>query len=618
MSQTLLMELNEEIRRLYIAGSDLAAGDHRLRRLVPPFQQLGEKAPVFKKLAEGVNELIDAGGSEADSARKLQDVNLLLQSVLRTQGKGSAEGETVPLANSPLPLQTRMSYRKLAAVRNALSTRGGGRYEIIIEGYREGVFADLRLLPLAVEALSDPYSEIADFAMTDILPSYGKEIVPYLLASFQPSGGRVESRKLTVIAKNGGKEVLNTVFEAAMSGSDEVRTTAIQLLAGHIEYEQALLDFSRDKKKSIRQAAYNALADSGWESAVARLYEASQGKDCELVNPSLNRCKSPQLTERLAGDFADQLQSLQDAAKDKEKTEEIWTQVKRYLWALHQKASPELEELYLGVLREYKHYMFKLGWSFLANEAIDYIKKTDSEEGRQLLQAAVESDLKHYAGTNAYARETFIKAQPVLSPERIYEAYSPIVKDRVHAKAISRSANYCKQLLDTIEDMVVLRRYQAYKQVWSYGEEEYAYHVEMLPQEEIAAGWDPRWLDHFIELDRMALVSAFARPGHADAASYLFLKLRNSPEFRNRFANLAVMGLVRAEVAPQQLHEALVQALEDERNTDCREIEPFLFEQLCGLPAAYEARVRAALPKFSSKAEEQLEYILKNMSSIHS
>lgn len=41
MSTALLQELHQEIRRLYIAGSGLAAGDFRLKRLLPQFQQLG-------------------------------------------------------------------------------------------------------------------------------------------------------------------------------------------------------------------------------------------------------------------------------------------------------------------------------------------------------------------------------------------------------------------------------------------------------------------------------------------------------------------------------------------------------------------------------------------------
>ncbi|MCM3698773.1 HEAT repeat domain-containing protein [Paenibacillus macerans] len=612
MSQALLFELNEEIRRLYIAGSDLASGDFRLKRLLPSFQQLGERAPVFKKLAAGIESLI-AGDSGADSARRLQDINLLLQSVLRTQGKGSAEGETAPLKNKPVSLKTFASYRKLSAVRQALTTRGGGRHEIIVEAFREGLFQDLRLLPFAIEALNDPYVEIADFAMTDILPCYGSAIVPYLTRSFEPAGGKLEARKLTVIASNGGEQALPVIYEAAISGSDEVRTTAIRLLAGHAEYEQALLDFSRDKKKSIREAAYQALADSDWASAAERLYEASKGKDSELVGPALNRSQSERLNGWLARDFAELVQSVEAGVADKEKMQEISMLARRYFWALHHKTIPELEQIFLRVLRNYAHYAYTLGWTFLTNEAMQYITKAGSAEGHELVRAAVKIEMKKTAGTNMYVRETFVKAQSALPPERLYEEYAGILQDRLNASAISKSANYAKQLLETMEGLVVNRRYQEMTPVWTNERRNYVYRLDMPAPEEIAANWDPRWLDHFIALDHLALASAFARPGHEDAASYLLTKLSNSPEFRNRFANLAVMGLVRAGIPENELHEALVRALEDERNTECHEIEPFLFDQLCRLPASYAERIRKAMPKFVNNSVEQLGYILKTM-----
>ncbi len=613
MSNTPLMELNAEIRRLYIAGSDLAAGDYRLKRLLPSFQQMGERAPVFKKLAEGIGELIDseANGPEADSAKRLQDINLLLKSVLKTQGKGAAEGETVPLVTNPLPLRTLLSYRKLSAVRTALTTRGGGRYEVIDEAYQSGYFQDLRLVPLAIQALSDPYVEIAELAMNQILPSYGTAIVPLLLDGFQPQGGKLEARKLTVMAKCGGKDVLDVIYEAAVSGSDEVRNTAIILLAGHREYEAALLGWSRDKKKGIREAAYRALADSGWDSAVERLYEAFQGKESELVTPFLARCHSPLLTRMLAEDFAVLLESQLEVPKEKPSSDDPGSLIKRYIWCLHLKESPELESLYLNVLRHYEWYMFKRDWVFLANEAINYTLKAGSAEGSRLIGEAVELDLVRYAGTSQFTRETFKKAQPILSPQRLYEVYANVLESGVGASALSRHGKNCKQLLETIEDVVVSRTYQRLTQVWAYGEESYAYRVEMPSSEEMAENWDSRWLDHFIGLDHLALVSAFARPGHTEAISFLLSRLKNSPEFRNRFANMAVIGLVRAGIPEHDLHEALIHAMEDERNVDCHEIEPFLFEQLCRLPLTYAERIRAVLPKFKGRAEDQLTYMLK-------
>ena len=39
-------------RRLAIAGAAVATGDFRLKKLVPPLEQAGAKAPVFAKVAQ--------------------------------------------------------------------------------------------------------------------------------------------------------------------------------------------------------------------------------------------------------------------------------------------------------------------------------------------------------------------------------------------------------------------------------------------------------------------------------------------------------------------------------------------------------------------------------------
>lgn len=64
MSTALLQELHQEYRRLYIAGSELAAGDFRLKRLLQQFQQFGERSPVFKRLGEGIAVLLEPGSPD--------------------------------------------------------------------------------------------------------------------------------------------------------------------------------------------------------------------------------------------------------------------------------------------------------------------------------------------------------------------------------------------------------------------------------------------------------------------------------------------------------------------------------------------------------------------------
>lgn len=133
--------------------------------------------------------------------------------------------------------------------------------------------------------------------MKQILPAYGPQIIPILRDQFDLTGGIVETRKLYVIATLGGDSVQDLVYQAADSGSEDVRAMAISLLAGKERYEEDLLAWSKDKKKKIREAAFNALAKSDSASVLNRLYEAFTGKDSELVVPALRAVSSPRAHE---------------------------------------------------------------------------------------------------------------------------------------------------------------------------------------------------------------------------------------------------------------------------------------------------------------------------------
>lgn len=615
MSTALLQELHQEVRRLYIAGSELAAEDFRLKRLLPQFQQLGERAPIFKRLGDGIVAVIDPDSCEgSSSAQSLQELSVLLSSVLYTQGATSPDGELLEVEVHPVRLPTQFSYRKLSAVQTALKSRGGGRYEIIKEAFETGLFQDLRMIHPALAALQDPYVEIAELVMKQILPAYGPQILPILIDQFNPAGGIVETRKLYVIAELGGDSVQDLIYQAADSGSEDVRSMAISLLASQGQYEVELLAWSADKKKKIREAAYNALAKSDSANAVNRLHEAFTGKDSELVVPALRQCQAQALTKRLVVELSEMLQTVSEIMGDTKKKDGLWTRVVQYLRVLAYKRSPELEKLYFNVLEQYPLYMNQLKWNSLIEEANSYFRQIDSIEAKRILQQTLERDLVYYRNNRRYVHDVFKDAYLYLSPERVYEQYVEVLK-HYSPSSTSHASSMAQQLLRTISEVVVQRYHGTYDAVWNspVDQIQYMYKVEMQPPEVLAVQWDSRWLDAFIELDQYELVSAFARPGHAEAMQYLLRKLTDNPEFRHRFSNIILMGLARTGINKQSLQEALLVALEDDRNTECRLIEPYTFEQLCQLPASFASRIITVLPRFSEAAEEQLEYVIRLM-----
>src|SRR3984957_12644540 len=91
MSLALIEESAKEARRLAIAGSPLAVGDFRLKKLIAPLEQAGTKVPVFAQVAKAISDLVN--GNEAESAANLLNLSTLLNAILYTQGQSSADGD---------------------------------------------------------------------------------------------------------------------------------------------------------------------------------------------------------------------------------------------------------------------------------------------------------------------------------------------------------------------------------------------------------------------------------------------------------------------------------------------------------------------------------------------
>src|SRR3954467_14250146 len=87
MSLALIQEAAKEVRRLAIAGSTLAVGDFRLKKLIPPLEQAGARVPVFGQVAKSISDLVN--GTEANSAAQLLSLSTLLNAILYTQGESS-------------------------------------------------------------------------------------------------------------------------------------------------------------------------------------------------------------------------------------------------------------------------------------------------------------------------------------------------------------------------------------------------------------------------------------------------------------------------------------------------------------------------------------------------
>ncbi|ULL13981.1 HEAT repeat domain-containing protein [Paenibacillus sp. H1-7] len=502
MSIQVLNELHSEVRRLFIAGSTLAQGDGRLNKLLPQLHKLGESAPVFRKVAQSVEQLVESSGEEASV--KLLELGTLLHSILYTQGQTDASGAPEPLETANTNCYTGVSYRKLTAAIDALTQKGPGRLEIIRQSYEEGVFKDIRTMIPAVVALDETYPEIADYMMETVIPSLGEQVLTILKSQFQPGGGKGAVRRLQQIHRIAGMKERELYLSCLTEGSLEVRAAAIELLGAYDECEPILLEQSLDKKKEIRIAAYNALAELASAKAVERLFQAFTGKDRDNVIDPIRCCKAESLTG-LVLDFADG--KFRDFV-DRAATEETVPSLDAAAQCLDGKRALEVSAF----------------WMKLLSTPLFIVKETDSLQhyaARQLLETEQpETDeflLSLYDQWNRkFISYSFHAAVRMLPPEAVYDRFAIQFQNKQQSSA--------RELIHTMTELTEPRR--GYWNPAVVPEEEHG--AEGQTAQEIV--WDERWVHLFVAINEEELVCRLAQHEEDSVIKYLVKKWEVAPQ----------------------------------------------------------------------------------------
>ncbi|MEM7676626.1 MAG: HEAT repeat domain-containing protein [Myxococcota bacterium] len=297
MSIAALQMVYDELRRLMVAGSDLAANDFRLKKLVPALRKSADKAPVFGKVADGVQSVLTSA-PEA-SAKAMLDLATLVTAILQTQGQTGRKGELEPLETQNVGLTaSTTSARVLQPLIDALTSAGSGRLQIITEANERDAFKDLRLVRPAVTAIGD-HGEIADYVAEHVLPIYGPAIFGLLEADFSAKGKTADARRLRLMHQLRPQAAAKFVDEALESGSKEVQIAALGCLNGRSDAVDYLLEQSRSRTKAVRDAAYRSLTSIDEPAAVARMIEALESRDVSLVAPRIANHPNAELRQKV-------------------------------------------------------------------------------------------------------------------------------------------------------------------------------------------------------------------------------------------------------------------------------------------------------------------------------
>ena len=279
-----LYDLQQELNRLFIAGSKFAKNDPRLQKYIPILKKLGEKAPVFNKLAQEVEALLQAESQQ--SAEKLLNVSTLLYSVLYTQGV-TIQAEATKALQEPnvsiADVNTTYSYLQLKPVLQALTQSNSGRLEVLKDAFERGIFKDSRTFGYLSYALADKYTELADYVLQTIIPTCGQAMLPFLLSDFRLEDRTENVRRLRLLYQLKYAKMDSLTDKIFSESLPNLQAEAISIIAEKkdTQTEDFIMSLTGDKNKLVREASYKALAILGTQRSIDKLlvlYETNKTK----------------------------------------------------------------------------------------------------------------------------------------------------------------------------------------------------------------------------------------------------------------------------------------------------------------------------------------------------
>lgn len=569
MSLQVLTDLHQEVRRLFIAGSSVAAGDLRLTRLLPQLRKLGENAPVFNRVADAVQLVTEARPEQASG--KLLELGTLLNSILYTQGRTEAQGTLEEVQVTDTRGVTAIPYRKMKSLIEALTERGPGRLEVIRQGYEDSLFQDFRTHMPAVAALEDGYAEIAEFMYDEVIPSIGPAVVPILHRQLNLQGGKGDARKLYLIHRLQGPVNEGLILRAAGEGSAEVRIAAVDILGDYPELEDVVLEKSYDRKKEIRRAALSALSRQGTGRAADRLFEALTGKDRELAVEPVQAYFHPTLIQRILDQADAWLDEFDGSSVKKEAVEQLSAAVQ----CLKGK-NDEAVRVFLEKLLSSPAFMVKETLA-VQEYAAGLLLDMQRPEGYRF----VESLYRQWGGR--HISYSFQAALRCLSPEEVYDRYAPLVRTKHQAQA--------KELLHTLYDLTKQLALTVYRDA----------------EESPAISWDPRWVHLFVDINEEELVCRFVEEPDQNVVDYMLKKLQVAPHLMRPRTVSLFFALFK--IGHEEAPERLMQALEASGGKQFYYLERDKLALMSLLPGSYAERLEkfADLIAYESVKQQVLE-----------
>ncbi len=512
MSLPVLTQVYDEVRRLSIAGSVVASGDFRLKKLIAPLEQSGQKAPVFAKVAQAATKLIES--NDATSAEALLELSTLVNAVLYTQGETGASGKLGDIKTTSLgQQQTQTSARVLKPLLTALTSKGSGRLELIKEAQERGAFRDLRLISPALAALDDVYAEIADLIAEKVLPIYGRAILPEVREKIDIKGRGGHVRRLQLMHELDPEGSREFVKRALDEGSKVMRVQAIECLGSDPEDLSFLAEQSQSKAKDVRTAALRALGKSSTPEAVQILSKAINGADLEIAVLPVQINPSPELLSAVLEAASNELKAiLEGKEKDKAKLSKSVLRLLNLLECLRGRDDKATEAFLIQTfgLRE---KLEAIKGDHGGKDIFERVVSLMGASSKKALALLVES---HKSLSSNDLVQAFFAACRTKKPAEVFDIFGTYVSVKVDEK--KKKKDPAAEKRDAIAGAILTGEHSAY--FYRLGRRYYGGHQE-VDHEKFVAQLDPRWLDLAIDLEHVELVSLLAKPGNTAVGKVL-------------------------------------------------------------------------------------------------
>lgn len=587
MSIAVLTQVYDETRRLAIAGSNVAPGDFRLKKLIPPLEQAGAKAPVFAKVAQAVQGVVDSNEKTAPAA--LLELSSLVNAILYTQGETGCAGDLKPIETQDLGQQTtRTSARLLKPLLEALSQDGGGRVGIIEDAINRGLFSDLRLVRHALNALDDSYSGITEMVADRVLPQYGRAIVPELRAKLDLKGkkaGHLARLKLLHRIDPDGSRSL--VEETLDKGSKEMKVVAIRCLGRSKEDLDYLLKQSQAAAADVREAALEALGRLDATSAMDTLEKAICGPDIRLAIAPLRENRHPRLLKFVLQQAEEESANLLRSKKDSDLVSKCADRLRSLLDCLSGRKDDATMAFVLKLFDQRAELKTIKGDP--GGKDIVYRLEFLMSDGSPVAQKALVDT--HAEMSSDDVKLAFATAVRCLKPTAVYDIFAPYLLAKVDDKKGKRDPAFARR--ESISQ-VIQSPYYAVGQIGNWREN---------------LKWDPRWLETAVRIGDRSLVCELVRPDSAAAKKFLFEEFnallsqsKGNDALNELYSILKAMVLIQH---PKSV-ECMVATLDKFASGRSHYYYNWFAQLIYDLPKSAVPELEKVLPKLEGKAGDEL------------